>query len=108
MTSIQRLEVFNKAFNEYKIAKNNYIIELDKAYSPDSFSKIINNHTYNDGYIASESNNIVKTGDGIAMSNQSNNLFDNTISGDNYYYSNMKYQGDGIYSNTFVLGWFRH
>ena len=36
------------------------------------------------------------------MSNQSNNLFDNTISGDNYYYSNMKYQGDGIYSNTFV------
>ena len=101
MTSIQRLEVFNKAFNEYKIAKDNYINELNKAYSPESLDKIIYNHNYNPGDDVSEENNIVTTGDGIVMSENSNNLFENTISGDKYY-SNMIYQGDGKYSNTFV------
>ena len=99
MTSIQRLEVFNKAFNEYKIAKDNYINELDKAYSPDSLDKIIENHKHNGG--VSELNNIVTTDDGIVMSKNSNNLFENTISGDEYY-SNMRFQGEGTYSNTFV------
>ena len=101
MTSIQRLEVFNKAFNEYKIAKDNYINELNKAYSPDSLDKIIKNHYYNLNGDVSEENNIVTTGDGIVMSKKNDELFDNTISGDEYY-SNMRFQGEGTYSNTFV------
>tara|TARA_A100001015_G_scaffold176059_1_gene195808 strand:+ start:4051 stop:5475 length:1425 start_codon:yes stop_codon:yes gene_type:complete len=100
MTSIQRLEVFNKAFNEYKIAKDNYINELDKAYSPDRLGTIIDNHNADLSFLVVD-DNIVKTGDNIVMSKNSNNLFENTISGDEYY-SNMRFQGEGTYSNTFV------